>query len=143
MNDYGGWHLGISTSAMLQCVHLSSFAWDYTDGGEEDPKQLSSEQKKNAIKEYPGLIEFMAAAVCPTQSFTGPASNFMDFMDYVWRRGDFAHIPDTGKACAKKVGLGAVFIVMHLVLGKFYTAEMLRTKEFAEHGVFTRVCGKC
>ncbi len=101
ITDYGGWHLDISTTVMLQCIHLSTFAWDYTDGA-ADPATLTEEQKKNAIKNYPGIIEFFAAAVCPTQAFTGPACNFQDFIDFVNLRGDFAAIPSGTRACLKR-----------------------------------------
>jgi len=137
INDYGGWHLGVSTSMMLQCIHLSSFAWDYTDGA-QDPAKLSTDQKKYAIKEYPGIIEFLAAAVSPGQSFSGPASNFNDFMDWIYLRGDFEKLPDSKNACFKRFMTGVCFIFVNLVLTMFFPSDLLTSENYPNESFINR-----
>ncbi len=137
VNDYGGWHLGVSTCIMLSCINLSSFAWDYTDGG-ADPKTLSSEQKKNAIKDAPSFIEFFTFAVCPTQCFSGPSCNYVDFRDYVYHLGDFQNVPSTIVPCLKRFCTGMCFVAGYVVLHANFPPELIRGPEFYKSCGFLR-----
>jgi len=136
--DYGGWHIRVDTTAMLQCIHLSSFGWDYTDGG-ENPEKLSREQKKNAIDKFPSFIEFIAAAVCPTQAFAGPSSNYVDFRDYIYQYGIYKHIPSTGFPCLKRFSSALFFIVTYVTLHNMYPPEIIFDSNFLNENFFTRV----
>ena len=138
INDYGGWHLGVSTSVMLQCMHLSTFAWDYVDGA-TDPAKLSSEQKKSALTTLPSFMEFLASTVCPTQSFAGPPCNFADFRDYVYIQGIYKEIPSTVKACMKRFFTGMSLVGLYVALSKLFPIELVSSKEFRTKDFFTRV----
>ena len=138
IDDYGGWHLGVATFAMIQCMHLSSIGWDYTDGG-TDPDKLSSEQKRNAIKEMPSFLEFFAAALSPTQSLAGPTSNYVDFINYIRMKGDFAQIPSTVLPCLKRFAPGLFYLVLYVVLHALFPPELVRTFKFRSYGFWTKV----
>jgi len=142
VTDYGGWHIGIETSVMIQTIHLSSVAWDYTDGGENEAK-LSSEQKKNAIKEQPTFLEFCASALCPTQSFAGPSSNFGDFKAFIYQTGVYKNVPSTIIPCLKRFGLGVIFVALYVLLHKNFPPEFLRGPIFAQTNFFFRVHPIC
>jgi len=152
ITDYGGWHLGVSTSIMIQCISLSMVAWDYTDGllllekekADLDTKKTEITPKtqtisKSAVKERPTFIEFFACIVCPTHSFAGPCSNYKDFRDFVYHEGDFKEIPSTVIPCLKRFGTGLISIVLYVTLHKFFPAELLRTSDFKEKDFLTRV----
>jgi hypothetical protein len=138
ITDYGGWHLKVDVTAMLQLLHLSTFGWDYTDGG-EDPAKLSSEQRRNAIKTLPNLLEFFAAAVSPTQSFAGPAQNYVEFRDFVYSQGIYAHIPSTIIPCLKRFATAAFFLSVYFTLQRRYPPELIYDGNFLNENFFTRV----
>lgn len=139
VRNYGSWDLDIATGLMLLCIHLCAVAWDYVDG-EVDPAKLSTEQKKNALKERPTLLELFSSGVCPTQCFAGPSSNFADYKDYIYHRGIYADVPNTFVPCMKRFLLGWVFVVFYVGIHKFFTNEQLCSPQFPSESFFTRVC---
>jgi len=138
MQCYGCWDLDISTGLMLLSIHLCGVAWDYVDGG-VDPSKLSAEQKKNALKEIPTVLEFFSSGVCPTQCFAGPSSNFVDYKDYIYKRGIYADVPSTVIPCMKRFLLGWTFVVFYVAIHKFFDSDQLRSPKFPNESFFTRV----
>ena len=141
LTDYGGWHLGIATSLMIECIHLCSFGWDYADGG-ADPSTLATEQKANAIKDLPSLLEFFSAALCPTQSFAGPSSNFVDFKNYIYSQGIYENIPSTVAPCLVNFAAGSLFIAIYVLCLKYFPLSFLESHDFLNVNFFTRVIYK-
>lgn len=138
LSDYGGWYLGVSTSIMVLCIHLSGVAWDYADG-EADPATLSSEQKKNALHEIPNFMEYFASAVSPTQSFAGPISNFADFRDYVRMEGIYKSIPSTIVPGMKRLANGIILIISFVGLTTFFSISNMALPSFQERNFFYKV----
>jgi hypothetical protein len=138
VNNYGNWRLGINTSFMIECIHLSAVAWDYCDGGEKQ-ENLTPERKKNALVELPPFLDFVASCLNPTQSFAGPDSDYADFRDFVYQKGIYANVPSTIIPCLKRFGTGRCFIVIYLSLLSLFPQSLLRGKHFLETNFFLRV----
>lgn len=137
--DYGGWNITIVTVLMMQTIFLSTFAWDFQDGGSAEG------QKKNAkfIENMPSLLEFLSAGLCLTQSLAGPCSNFVDFSDYIWRRNDFAKIQrwSNVKACGWTVLTAFAWTGGYLIIAKLRMLERLSSPDDSIHnsGIVVKV----
>ena len=83
-SNYGGWDMSISEILMMQTVHISTLAWDYQDGADDTKKG-----SRTALKELPGLMEYFAAGLSPSQTLAGPCSHIIDFTDYIYARKEF------------------------------------------------------
>ena len=138
MNDYGGWHLGVSTFVMLLCNKLSGIAWDYEDGA-TDLSKLSNDQKKSALRELPSLLEYFAAAMSPTESMAGPLSTFADFRNYVYSQGIFKSLPSTIKPCFNRFSTGILFIIIHVVLSNYFPVDKMGEADFHKWNFFLKV----
>lgn len=136
--NYGAWELEITTTLMIECIHLCSFAWDYVDGG-VDESTLSREQKKNAIREEATFLEFLAAAIGPTQCFAGPCSNFVDFKDYVYRRGIYGSLPSTFIPCMKRFLRGWIFAILYVGIHMLYPSKIIIAPDYAGKNYFVKV----
>jgi hypothetical protein len=137
-NDYGGYHLGVATSFMVQCTHLCTFAWDYADGTIPEEKR-SSEQKKYAIDKCPSIIEFFAAAFNPPQSFSGPSSNFMDFKNCIFRVGDFANIPSTLIPTLIRLSAGLGWCLFFVIANTYFPTNILYSSFFTDANLCVKV----
>lgn len=138
VRNYGSWDLDVATGLMILCIHLCGVAWDYVDGG-VDPSKLSTEQKKNAFKERPTILELFSSAMCPTQCFAGPNSNFVDYKNYIYKQGIYANVPNTFIPCMKRFLLGWVFVIFYVGIHKFFDSDQLRSPNFPNESFFTRV----
>eukprot|EP00826_Nyctotherus_ovalis_P056980 TRINITY_DN7781_c0_g1_i15.p2 TRINITY_DN7781_c0_g1~~TRINITY_DN7781_c0_g1_i15.p2 ORF type:complete len:146 (-),score=41.31 TRINITY_DN7781_c0_g1_i15:858-1295(-) len=138
VNDYGGWHLGVSTFVMLLCLRLSAIAWDYVDGA-TDPSKLSSEQKKTALREIPPLLEYFTSAVSPTEALAGPLSSFADFRDYVYAQGIFKTIPSTIAPCLKRLGVAMGLCLTYVAIANYFPIIELSKPDFYQRNFFYKV----
>jgi len=138
VNDYGGWHLGVSTFVMLLCNKLSGTAWNYVDGA-TDASKLSNDQKKSALRELPSLFEYFTAAISPTEAMAGPLSTFADFRNYVYSQGIFKSIPSTIKPCLKRLSIGILFALIYVVLSNYFPVHKMGEPGFREWNFFLKV----
>lgn len=138
INDYGGYHLGVATSFMVQCTHLCTFAWDYADGAIPEEKR-SPDQKKYAIDKCPNIIEFFAAALNPSLAFAGPSCNFMDFMNCIHHVGDFANIPSTLMPTLKSLLTGLSWCLFFVIANTYFPLSLLYSPRFTDANFFAKV----
>lgn len=138
INDYGGWHLGISTFVMLLCIRLSSIAWDYVDG-KTDPDKLSSVQKIYALREIPSLLEYFACSVSPTEALAGPLCNFADFRDYIYMQGIYKNVPSTILPCFKRFGTGIILVAFYVLISNWFPLSGLIHPDFYKRNFFMKV----
>lgn len=142
MNDYGGWHLGVSTFVMLLCNRLCATAWDYVDGA-TDPSKLTKEKKYSALRELPSLLEYFAAATSPTEAMAGPLSGFADFRYYVYNQGIFKSIPSTIKPCLKRFSIGILYVFIYVALSNYFSVSKMGEADFHEWNFFLKVIYSC
>lgn len=138
ISDYGGWHLGINTTSMIQCTHLCGLAWDFADG-EAKEDTLTAEQKKNKIDKCPTFIEFFASAFSPMQTIAGPTCNFMDFKNYIYSQGDFANIPSTFIPSMKKFISGMCWVAFYTYANSNFSLELLISPELENKNFLIKV----
>lgn len=139
LRNYGSWDLDIATGMMILCIHLCTVAWDYVDGEVQDQSKLSREQKKNALYERPSILEFFSSSLSFTQCFSGPCSNFVDYKDYIYRRGIYKNVPNTFIPCMKRFLLGWTFVFFYVLIAHFYSNDLLRDPEYPNLEFFKKV----
>jgi lysophospholipid acyltransferase len=138
-SDYGGYNLGINTSFMVQCTHLCSFAWDFTDALIPEAKR-TPDQKKYAIKDVPSIAEFFAAALSPSQSIAGPSGNYNDFINFINLTGDFSNIPSTVMPCLIRFGTGIFWAIVYILINsQFPVVGTLGHPDFIQHNFFKKL----
>ena len=138
INDYGGWHLCVGTTSMIQCTHLCGLAWDYVDGDAKE-ESLIGEQKKNKIEKCPTLLEFFSSAFSPMQVIAGPSSNFMDFKNYIYSQGDFVNVPSTLVPCLKRVATGFGWLAFYTYANSNISLDILKSPGFHEKNFWAKV----
>eukprot|EP00003_Mantamonas_plastica_P006565 TRINITY_DN1538_c0_g1_i1.p2 TRINITY_DN1538_c0_g1~~TRINITY_DN1538_c0_g1_i1.p2 ORF type:complete len:458 (+),score=121.13 TRINITY_DN1538_c0_g1_i1:636-2009(+) len=84
--DYMGWSMDFTGPQMIITIKLTTFAYNYHDGQLSDAeaeKTLYPEQKKQAIKEMPSLLEFYSFIYFFGTYMAGPAVDIKDYLDYI------------------------------------------------------------
>jgi hypothetical protein len=124
----------ITQLLMIQTIGLSNVAWDYCDGETKTEKP-----SKNRLVELPSFLEFMAAGLCPTQVLAGPSSHLSDFLNYIYRRNEYASEISTGFVALQRFLTGITWVVIYAVILSFVPFEILYTNAFHNSNFFTRV----
>eukprot|EP00826_Nyctotherus_ovalis_P049798 TRINITY_DN6041_c0_g1_i2.p1 TRINITY_DN6041_c0_g1~~TRINITY_DN6041_c0_g1_i2.p1 ORF type:complete len:303 (+),score=48.57 TRINITY_DN6041_c0_g1_i2:401-1309(+) len=131
--DYGGWSTTVSQLFMIQVLHLSYVAWDYSDGADKESKS------RTKLVALPSLLEFTAAALSPTQVLAGPFSHLTDFLNYIYRRHEYAHdMPFTWVGFIR-LGTSLVWIVVYAVIGKMFPFRLIYTEKFQQGSFFEKL----
>ena len=119
---------------MIQTIHLSNVAWDYSDGEvkTEKPSQYR-------LENLPSLIEYLAAGLCPTQVLAGPSGHVSDFLNYIHRRNEYASEFNTGLVALKRFLTGTAWVIIYAGILHFVPFEILYTTTFQNSNFFVRV----
>ncbi len=122
LTNYGGWDMSLAEIFMVQTVHLSNLAWDYSDALDD------STRNRHVLKVFPNLLEFMAAGLSPSQSLGGPEGHIIDFLDYIYSRGIYTAPVSTLLPTLRTVGTAVFWLLaIYLPLVSRYPLELLYT----------------
>lgn len=80
--DYMGWTMDYTTVQMVLTLKLSSFGFNYYDGNCNSEK-LTETQKKRAIKELPGLLEYYGFVFFFCGYLAGPHIEIKEYQDFI------------------------------------------------------------
>eukprot|EP01022_Parablepharisma_sp_SALTPOND_P001349 TRINITY_DN106150_c0_g1_i1.p2 TRINITY_DN106150_c0_g1~~TRINITY_DN106150_c0_g1_i1.p2 ORF type:complete len:424 (+),score=9.45 TRINITY_DN106150_c0_g1_i1:466-1737(+) len=130
--NYGGWDMTIAHILMMQTVHLSYLAWDYTDGADHENKSLKK------LGELPTFFEFLAAALCPSQILAGPASHFVDFKNYIYQTNEYSKPVGTVWPAFKKFLTGFTWLVIYGSIVNYFPFDLFYTEQFYNSSFFAR-----
>eukprot|EP01022_Parablepharisma_sp_SALTPOND_P008320 TRINITY_DN135639_c0_g1_i1.p1 TRINITY_DN135639_c0_g1~~TRINITY_DN135639_c0_g1_i1.p1 ORF type:complete len:540 (-),score=1.53 TRINITY_DN135639_c0_g1_i1:146-1765(-) len=132
ITNYGGWDMSISELFMVQTVHFSYLAWDYSDAVNE------SNKNPKALKNLPSLLEHLAAGLCPSQCLGGPEGHLQDFLDYIYFQKEHAIPISTIWPAFEKImyAIGSLFVYLFLV--NLYPTSLLHT-DYASQPFYVRV----
>ena len=124
--DYGGWDFTVAEIFMVQTVHLSFLAWDYSDAANlpgKNPKEL---------KQIPTLLEHIAAGLCPSQCMGGPAGHMIDFLDFIYARNDYVVLVNSTWPTLKKIMTATAWTFIYLIIIHRYPVSLLYTDYSAQ-----------
>lgn len=82
ITDYGSFTLDITGPMMIFTQKLTSFAFSYHDGMKRD-EELSPDQRAQAIRHKPHIIEFLSYAFNFQGIIVGPLCFYQDYIDYI------------------------------------------------------------
>eukprot|EP00826_Nyctotherus_ovalis_P049143 TRINITY_DN5886_c0_g1_i1.p1 TRINITY_DN5886_c0_g1~~TRINITY_DN5886_c0_g1_i1.p1 ORF type:complete len:377 (-),score=54.73 TRINITY_DN5886_c0_g1_i1:198-1328(-) len=131
--NYGNWDTGVVQIFMIQVICLSYIGWDYSDGA--DPENKS----RTKLTQLPGLFEYMAAVMCPTQVLAGPSSHFIDFHNYVYGKKEYAKEYSVASTAAKRIVTGIVWLGIYASIVNRFPMEIFYSEKFYNSDFFTRL----
>ncbi|KAI0208980.1 Membrane-bound O-acyltransferase domain-containing protein 2 [Lamellibrachia satsuma] len=83
MYDYGGYTLDVTGPLMVFTQKLTSLAFSVHDGLYKDESCLSADQKQQAVRRMPSLLEFCSYLFNFQGLLVGPQSFFNDYITFV------------------------------------------------------------
>ncbi len=131
--NYGGWDMTVVELLMIQTIHLSNLSWDYSDGA--DPENKSATR----LRVFPSFFEYMAAGLCPAQCLAGPSGHITDFLNYIYRRNEYAHMVGTLVPTVQKVVTALVWLAVYGTIVYLFPFRLLYGRTFRESNFLMRV----
>ncbi|CAI2357118.1 unnamed protein product [Caenorhabditis sp. 36 PRJEB53466] len=128
--------LDITGPIMVAVEKVTMMAFNLKDGKSKDQSKLTDEQRKEALKEIPSLLEFMSFMFNFQTVLTGPANNYYDYLKFLEedhvladKHGKF-YVPSPTGTAIKKFGHAMFFLVVVVTLGAKYKVEDVGTQEY-------------
>ncbi|XP_059166202.1 lysophospholipid acyltransferase 2-like isoform X2 [Physella acuta] len=81
--DYGGYTLDITGPLMIQTQKLTSLAFALHDGRFKDQAVLSNDQKEQAVKKLPNLLQFLSYMFYFHGIMVGPLTFYNDYLAFI------------------------------------------------------------
>lgn len=144
----------ITGAQMVMVMKLSSFCWNVHDG-RLPPEQLSDPQKYAAIREFPGLLDYLGYILFFPSLFGGPSFEYNDYRRWIDTTlfdvppgTDPSKVPPTrkkrkiprsGTPATKKAVMGLVWIFVFLQLNSVYNQGTVQEESYLQLGFFRRV----
>nr|KAI8732524.1 membrane-bound O-acyltransferase domain-containing protein 2 [Biomphalaria glabrata] len=138
--DYGGYTLDITGPLMIQTQKLTSLAFALHDGRYKDEKELSHDQKSQAVKKLPDLLEYLSYMFYFHGIMVGPLTFFNDYIAFIEEKdvtnkseqSSMKHpTADLNKLVVKKLLVAtACCLGMMLLPGLFFNPEKLNSPDF-------------
>ncbi|CAI5455555.1 unnamed protein product [Caenorhabditis angaria] len=126
--------LDITGPIMVAVEKVTMMAFNLKDGKEKDDSKLTAEQKKEAIKDIPSLLEFMSFMFNFQTVLTGPANSYSDYLNFLEgthvQKDKNGKLPSPSKTAFRKLGQAIVFLVIVATLGSKYKVEDVGTEEY-------------
>ncbi|KAL9112682.1 MAG: hypothetical protein Q9227_002985 [Pyrenula ochraceoflavens] len=144
----------ITGAQMVLVMKLTSFCWNVHDGRLPE-NGLSDYQKKTAIREFPGVLDFAGYVLFFPSLFAGPAFDYNDYRSWIeTTMFDISpgmdptkrpvtrkqrRIPRSGTPAAMKALLGIVWIFAFLKFSAWYNVDFFLGDEFPRYGLLRRI----
>lgn len=81
--DYGGYTMDITGPLMITTQKISSLAFSYHDGSVKKEEKLSKDQKAQAIKTLPTVLEYYSYLFSFHSIMVGPMVFYNDYKDFI------------------------------------------------------------
>ncbi|OOO05813.1 membrane bound O-acyl transferase MBOAT family protein [Aspergillus oryzae] len=144
----------ITGAQMVLVMKLSSFCWNVHDS-RLSQEQLSDPQKYAAIKDFPGILDYLGYVLFFPSLFAGPSFEYVDYRRWIDTTlfdvppgTDPSKVPPTrkkrkiprsGTPAAKKALAGLGWILAFLQLGSLYNQELVLDETFMQYSFVQRV----
>eukprot|EP01016_Furgasonia_blochmanni_P041140 TRINITY_DN530_c0_g1_i8.p1 TRINITY_DN530_c0_g1~~TRINITY_DN530_c0_g1_i8.p1 ORF type:complete len:409 (-),score=48.87 TRINITY_DN530_c0_g1_i8:106-1332(-) len=130
ITDYGSWTLDISTWQMILTWRLLSFGFSHADSF-KPKEQLSKYQYAKRIENLPNYFKFLSFAFFFI-SFSGPTMEYVDYDDFMHRRGNFANPPSAALVVMRELLWLLIVTVPTLYFLPMFPLSTVTTEWFGE-----------
>lgn len=144
----------ITGAQMVLVMKLTAFCWNVHDGRLPE-KDLSDQQKENAVRTMPGLLDYSAFVLFFPSLMAGPAFDYVEYRRWIETTMfelpagvDPSKAPPTRKkrkiprsgtpATIKAVG-GLVWILAFIQLSGYYSASVLLDDSYKQYNILRRI----
>lgn len=144
----------ITGAQMVLVMKLSAFCWNVADG-QLPESDLSDFQKDRMLKELPSLLDYAGYVMFFPSMLVGPAFDFAEYRRWLDLTmfdppvdGDprkraptrkKRRIPRSGMPAALKAVSGLTWILLFLVMSRFFPADAIMGARFASHSFLARI----
>lgn len=146
--------IDITGAQMVLVMKLSSFCWNIHDG-RLPQEQLSDPQKYSAIREFPGIVDYLGYVLFFPSLFAGPSFEYVDYRRWldttlfeippgtdpskVPPTRKKRKIPRSGTPAFKKAVIGLGWVFLFIQLGSVYTKDFVLSETFMTYAFPRRV----
>jgi len=133
---YGRWDTTIVQLLMVQVIHLSNVAWDYTDGELIDKKE---NKNPKALKDIPDFFEYLSSGVIPSQCLGGPCTHLYDYHRFIYKEEEFSQNFKTAFPAFRKFLVGITWLAVYICHISFFPLDLLYSTQFSGSSFLMRV----
>lgn len=121
----------ITAILMISTTKFITFAYCYQDGAYEvEELNYPQEQASRRILSLPSLWKYLGYIQFIPTAMIGPTFEYSDYDDYLGRKGQFAHIPNTLMAVVGELKKSVFFVTVYLVLDSIFKVDYLVSTEY-------------
>ncbi|KAJ3019796.1 lysophospholipid acyltransferase, partial [Thoreauomyces humboldtii] len=131
-------HFDHTAPMMVLVIKLTSYAWSAYDGAQPE-ENLSEDKRKLAIRELPGLVEFLGYVLFFPTFLVGPSFEFSDYKRFIDNKAPFNNRPSSLVPTLKATGAALICLVLFFKFGNTWTYHYTLTPEFLELSLWSRV----
>jgi len=140
--ESAGYDINWTMPGCVLCLRMIGLAADVHDGSKNE-ETLSKDQKENALKEPPTILEIFSQAFFVGGYFVGPQFSMKKFQNYIQRNINEDIPPLEGSKMVRfgfrRLGIGLCYLAGHLLGDKFLTpVGLIESPEFAAMSFFKR-----
>ncbi|BFZ57334.1 Lysophospholipid acyltransferase [Savitreella phatthalungensis] len=129
----------VTGAQMVLVMKLTAFAWNVHDGRQQ---QLQNWQKRNALKQLPSLLDYLAWVFFFPAMLIGPSFDFALYREWLTLEmyGPGARrIPRSGRAATKRAVEGILWIAALGYLSTRYDTDAVLDRAFERRGLLSRL----
>ena len=112
-----GYDINWTMPGCVLCLRLIGLSMDVHDGT-KDETELSKDQKENALKEVPSILEMFSQAFFIGGYFVGPQFSMKKYQNFIQRNIE-EDLPPSRRFAFKRFGIGVCYMAGHLIGDKF------------------------
>ena len=106
--------------------------------GTKDETELSKDQKENALKEVPSILEMFSQAFFIGGYFVGPQFSMKKYQNFIQRNIE-EDLPPSRRFAFKRFGIGVCYMAGHLIGDKFVSFYIKKSQNIFNVKKFVKV----
>lgn len=111
------------------CLRLIAVSMDVYDGTLPE-ESWSKDQKLNALKEVPSILEMTSQVFFLPSYFTGPQHSMKRFRNFIQRNIDDGDMTGSKRFASKRFMLGWVYLAIHLIFSSIAPVDYVQSEKF-------------
>ena len=142
ITDYGEWTIDDPTTIyMMTICKFSSLAFSYEDGVKDDKDFKNEHHREYKIVEKPSLLETFSFVYFYPTSVVGPSIEYKDFIDFIYLRGSYSHLPIAFllKNGIQYFGLSLVIMGLYAFIGPKIPISIIGEASFNQYNLFYKI----
>lgn len=142
ITDYGGWTIDDPTTIyMMTICKFSSLAFSYEDGVKDDKDFKNEHHREYKIVEKPSLLETFSFVYFYPTSVVGPSIEYKDFIDFIYLRGCYSHLPINFllKNGIQYFGLSLVIMGLYAFISPKFPITIIGEASFNQYNLFYKI----